>query len=214
MDSPATSSSRRRDAFSDLVRDHRAVMCVLARRVVGSTEFEDVVEAALTSAWRLFRGGESPTNPRAWLLRFVANECCNTTRSTARKTSPIPFLDDEHGGATEDIVSILQREMAHASLRDPRVLLDYVDEGLAHAVQGLSQDERVTLMLRAVGEFSYKDISETLDIPIGTVMSRLCRARERVRTALASNSATPASDGPDRSPADPPRDPRTRRDVR
>ncbi|MEE8469327.1 MAG: RNA polymerase sigma factor, partial [Planctomycetota bacterium] len=170
-------------------------MATLARRLTGRSEPEDVVQAALAAAWKHFEVSETIHNPRGWLLRFVVHESGNVIGRRMRRLSTVELEDGAPSGPVEDIVTTLQREIAYSSSRDPRVLLDYVDEGLSQAVQALHEDERQTLTLRAVGEFSYKEISEVMGVPIGTVMSRLCRAREKVRVELDRRSAGPSAAG-------------------
>jgi len=183
VDVKAFGRSRRREAFSEFVRIHGGVMVTLARRQVGAGEAEDVVQASLASAWEHFRVSEMPQHPRAWLLRFLTHECRNRVARRARQPAAVEF-DEELSGPIEDIVTILQKELAYSSSRNPQVLLEYLEEDLSRAVQAITEAERMTLMLRAVGELSYKEISETMGVPIGTVMSRLCRAREKVRVEL------------------------------
>jgi RNA polymerase sigma-70 factor (ECF subfamily) len=74
----------------------------------------------------------------------------------------------------------------HRLLLDaPEVVLDHCDAGLAGGVQSLRSLERGVLLLHAVGEFKYREIAEILEVPIGTVMSALARARHHVREHLA-----------------------------
>ena len=189
---PFHRARRRRERFADLVRAHGAVMATLARRVAGTGEAEDVVQAALAAAWRHFEAPETIGNPKAWLMRFVVHECGNLVGRRKRRPPTVGFEEDQGPGASEDIVSILQKELVHSSTQDPRLLLDYVDAGLSRALRALTDVERATLTLRSVAELSYREISDAMDVPIGTVMSRLCRAREKVRVELGRQGDGPS----------------------
>jgi RNA polymerase sigma-70 factor (ECF subfamily) len=196
----------RRERFADLVRAHGAVMATLARRLVGTQEAEDVVQAALASAWRHFETPEAIQNPKGWLMRFVVHECGNLVGRRMRQPPTVGLQGEEGHVAIEDIVSILQRELALSSTQDARLILDYVDQGLSRALRALSEDERTTLTLRSVAELSYKEISDAMGVPIGTVMSRLCRAREKVRVELGRRSDGPSpAEAPGRATEEAPR---------
>jgi len=190
---PFLRASRRRDQFAELVRAHGVGLATLARRLVGADDVDDVVQAALAAAWRQFRSAEVLQYPRAWLSRFVVHESGNRIGLKLRRPATVGLEDFDRAGSPDDIVTILQRELAHASIHDPRPLLDYVNEGLARAIGGLTDEERMALVLRSVAEYSYKEIADATSVPIGTVMSRLCRAREKVRSSLGhpSDGATP-----------------------
>lgn len=189
---------RRQGAFSSLVRLHGAMMMTVARRQVGVGDAEDAVQAALLSAWKQFRVSEVLKNPRAWLLRFIVNECRNVVGRRARRSAQGRLEEEQHPSSSEDIVATLQRALIEPPSRDPGGLLEYLDEGLSRAGLTTTEDERLVLLLRAVGELSYKEIAIAMEVPIGTVMSRLCRAREKVRQDLErqrSNSDSAASFG-------------------
>lgn len=202
---PFRRARRRRELFADLVRTHGAVMATLARRLAGTREAEDVVQAALTAAWRHFEAPEAVHNPRGWLMRFVVHECGNLVGRRKRRPATVGLEHGEDHGSTGDIVSILQKELAHASSQDPRLLLEYLDQGLSRALRALTEAERATLTLRSVAELSYKEISDAMGVPIGTVMSRLCRAREKVRVELErQGQESSAADAPGRASEDAP----------
>lgn len=163
-------------------------MVIVARSQVGASDAEDAVQAALLSAWKHFRVSEALQDPRAWLLRFTANECRNVIARRLRRPSTDKLEGQDHAGPSEDIITTLQRELVHSSSGKPGELLEYLDESLSRAVLATTEDERMVLLLRAVGELSYKEISVAMEVPIGTVMSRLGRAREKVRAGLERRS--------------------------
>jgi len=202
---PFRRARRRRERFADLIRTHGAVMATVARRVVGTDDAEDVVQAALAAAWRHFETPEAIQKPRAWLMRFVAHECGNLIGRRKRQPPTVGFEEEAGPGATDDIVLILQKELADSSIQDPRLLLEYVDEGLSRALRALTEVERTTLTLRSVPDLSYGEIADAMGVPIGTVMSRLCRAREKVRVELGRHGEGPPPEAVGRASENAPR---------
>ncbi len=176
----------RREEFANLVRAHQAILVQVARKLVGEGDAEDVLQSALVAAWRRFASREEIHSARAWLLRFVVHESRNVLGSRRRRgLADSDVYEQEPASSVEDVLAALQRELAYeAGSRDPRELLDHLEGGLKTALLSLSVSERTTLLLRAIGELDYKELAETLGVPIGTVMSRLCRAREKVRVQL------------------------------
>ena len=69
-------------------------------------------------------------------------------------------------------------------LLSPEALKDALDQDLVAALKTLTETERAVLLLRAIGDFRYREISDSLDIPLGSVMGNLARARQKMRTAI------------------------------
>jgi len=136
-----------------------------ARALVGDrTAADDLVQDTLERAWaklHLYRRG---TDLRAWLFTVMHNVHVNRIRAT-RVTDP---LEDD------------MPELAQAERPDTLVMRD-----LDRAIARLPADQRAVLLLVTLEEMSYDDVARTLGIPIGTVMSRLSRAREKLRAMMA-----------------------------
>jgi RNA polymerase sigma-70 factor (ECF subfamily) len=132
---------------------------------------EDLVQTAYLRALKSV-GGLSGANPRAWLLAVVRNVCYTWLRREKARAPASPF-DEEVHGAGLDATSPEQ-----PLLREDRVRLVRV------AVEELPPDLREVIVLRELEELSYREIAAVADIPLGTVMSRLARARERLRQRL------------------------------
>ena len=132
---------------------------------------QDVVQEAYLRAWRFFdsfRGGDE----RAWLLTIVRH-CCYTWQRGRRETANVAFDDELHG----DTAGSRYAADAHA--------IDESERGSLHAaLDRLPPEFREVLVLRELQELSYKDIARVTGVPVGTVMSRLARARERLRRVL------------------------------
>lgn len=115
------------------------------------------------------------------MFRFVSYEVLNRNRAFARRrASTLPSDLPSHGLDTTWDESLMAR-----LLDDPEAVLDHCDEAIAEAVIGLPDTERNVFLLRAMGDFKYREIAEILEVPVGTVMGLLSRGRERLRSNLA-----------------------------
>jgi RNA polymerase sigma-70 factor (ECF subfamily) len=123
---------------------------------------------------------------KAWIFRFVTLEIFNRNR----KHEPIAVDEIPADQSSEDAWSLIsQEEMFTAMLDDPDVVLEHFDDVVVQALERLAPYERAVLLLRAIGEFSYKEIHELLSIPVGSVIGYLSRARKRLRITLADYAA-------------------------
>ena len=151
---------------------HLDVAYTLARYLLRDEHAaQDVVQEAFLRAIRHFDGYRG-ANARAWLLAIVRN-CCATWHGKERLESGfVEFDEREHSGAQEDATPeiFLMRSSAAESFR--------------RALDSLPREAREVLVLRDVEEMSYQEIALTLGIPMGTVMSRLARARKRMQAVL------------------------------
>jgi RNA polymerase sigma-70 factor (ECF subfamily) len=130
---------------------------------------DDLVQDTLERAWaklHLYRRG---TDLRAWLFTVMHNVHVNKVRAT-RATDP---LDDE------------MPELAQRGVQGDALVVRDLDRSIAL----LPADQRSVLLLVALEEMSYEDVARTLGIPMGTVMSRLSRAREKLRSMMLGHSA-------------------------
>jgi len=150
--------------FDDLYRT--------AVRVIGDrAEAEDLVQEAYLQAWKSFHRFELGTNCRAWLFKILFH----VIHHHRRKWFNFKWVEDgeEH----------LKQSLAY----EPPVPEEVTDEDLLAALNQVPEAFREVILLVDVQEFSYKEISEILKIPIGTVMSRLSRGRQALRTHLTSS---------------------------
>jgi RNA polymerase sigma-70 factor (ECF subfamily) len=150
---------------------------VLYRR----SDVEDVLQSAVANALRDFHLYVEGTNFRAWMFRYVDFEAKNRNRAIrrARDHGPLPEL-----AAGSDWQSVLEQTEWPVLLDEPERVLDYCDQELDEAVRGLPETEQRVFLLRALGDFKYREIAEILDVPVGTVMGTLSRARARLRRSL------------------------------
>jgi len=153
-----------------LIVEHIPRLRRYARSLVGDRYVaEDLVQDTLERAWNKFSLWRPGSDLRAWLFTIMHNVFVNEAR---RRRYEIEQL-------MEDVpqVSVRATQSEQLELRD-------VDR----ALRSLPVDQREVLLLVAVEQLTYEEVSNALEIPIGTVMSRLSRARERLRQLLGSGS--------------------------
>jgi len=140
------------------------------------SDAEDLVQETFAKALRGFRSFETGTNLRAWMYRILRNTFM-TSRSglAAQKTG---WLEDEDAEKTEELT-------AHAETPERLLLREESRQQVLEALAALGVGDREILLLCEVEELSYREIAQVLDVPMGTVMSRLSRARARLRRALS-----------------------------
>jgi RNA polymerase sigma-70 factor (ECF subfamily) len=163
-------------AFGELVTRHRELAMRVARVVAPAADLEDAVQEAFVKAWFAlprFRPG-APFRP--WLCRIVANEAKNGTRSARRREA----LSLRTAPTGEVDTTTISPETA-ALARDEA-------EALVRAMNGLRGDDRLVIAYRWLFEMSEAEMAEALDVPVGTVKSRLSRAMTKLRTILAEDA--------------------------
>jgi RNA polymerase sigma factor (sigma-70 family) len=132
---------------------------------------EDLVQSAYLRALRFFRGYHMADN-RAWLLTIVRNTCYTWLSQRRARGSTTPFDEDLHGVESDPIGP------------ENRLVREEQQQSVRRAVEELPVELREVVVLRELEGLSYKEIAAIAEIPLGTVMSRLARARERLRQRL------------------------------
>jgi RNA polymerase sigma-70 factor (ECF subfamily) len=165
--------------FAQLVLPHLDNALNLARWLLRNrADAEDVVQEAMLRAYRFFerfRGGDA----RAWLLQIVRNTCY----SWLQKNRPAELMTE------------FNEELHYQQAATPETVAVRADERerLTAALESLPARSREVLVLRELEGYSYKEITEITGMPMGTVMSTLSRARERLQRALTGAAAKEAS---------------------
>lgn len=159
--------------FDQVIAPHLARAYNLARLLVGNlADAEDLVQEASLRAFRAldgFHGGDAKT----WLLVIVRNACYSFLGSRRRTENVVEFEEDQHSATTA------------AATPESAVLQNADAATVRRAIEELPPEFREALMLREMEELSYRQIAEITSVPVGTVMSRLSRARSLLRQRLA-----------------------------
>jgi len=156
----------------------------VARHLAGSREeAEDLMQEAYARAFRSWRSYQSGTNLRAWLLRILTNLNIDHGRRQQRRPDTQPL---EAG----DYYLVDQLEEAGGPLSDEeRVDQRLSQDNIVAALSAVPHDFRDAVVLVDIGDFTYADTAQILDVPIGTVMSRLHRGRRILKQQLAQEVA-------------------------
>jgi len=160
----------------------------VARRLVGSREeADDLVQQTYERAFRSWRQYRPGTNMRAWLLRILTN--LNIDRGRRQQRTPQTTSIDE--AADYFLYNRLEATSPDANPDEDHVIDRLSQDSIVDALSEVPHDFRDVVVLVDIGEFSYADAAQILDIPIGTVMSRLHRGRRILKKNLA-DSTVPA----------------------
>ena len=158
----------------------------VARRLAGSRdEAEDLVQQTYERAFRSWRQYTPGTNLSAWLLRILTN--LNIDRGRRQQRAPqTTSIDNEAGDYF--LYNKLESQLPDENPDEERVLQRLSQDSIVDALADVPHDFRDVIVLVDIGEFSYADAAQILDIPIGTVMSRLHRGRRILKKNLADKS--------------------------
>lgn len=170
----AVSKPEVRERFESEIVPHLDSAYTLARWLTGSpADAEDAVQEAFLRALRFFEGYRGE-NPRAWLLAIVRNTCMTLWQKRRPEWEAEEFVEELHTPEPE------------ATEAEGRLLREEGSRAVAEALEALSPVFREVLVLREIEGCSYKEIGAVAGIPVGTVMSRLARARRLLRDRLTA----------------------------
>src|SRR6202795_4936256 len=169
--------------FSDLAMEYMPALYTAALRMTrNSADAEDLVQETYLKAYRAFASFEQGTNLKAWLYRILTNTYINTYRAKKRR----PEIADVEDVEDLYLYRRLSGDQATGLGRsaEDEALDRFTDTDVKEAIEALPDTFRMAVLLADVEGFSYKEIAEILDIPIGTVMSRLHRGRKALQKRL------------------------------
>ena len=183
---PETDAQRIAEESRDRVRFEEEVLELadqvyrVARRLVSTREeAEDLVQETYARAFRSWRSYTPGTNLRAWLLRILTN--LNIDRGRRQQRSP----DTQHLEESDYFLYNRLSDDSEESTDEERVLDRLSQDNIVDALAAVPHDFRDVIVLVDIGEFSYQEAAHILDIPVGTVMSRLHRGRRILKRHLA-----------------------------
>lgn len=176
-------TDRIRSEFEGLALAHVDPLYSAALRLTkNDRDAEDLVQDTFLRAYRFFDKFERGTNIKAWLFKILTNTFINRYRRTVKERSIVE--GSERNAVHERFVS---REAAELAANPEQFFFDrLLSDDVLQAVDSLPIDFRLVVILADLQEFSYKEIAEILDVPVGTVMSRLFRGRRLLQKALAN----------------------------
>ena len=141
---------------------------------------EDLVQETYLKAYKYYDKFQEGTNFKAWLFKILKNTFINRYRKKQAQPTQSAFSDIEDAFETQ--LSEEGREKIPSP--EEKLLEEVLDEDVQRALDELPTDYRMVVLLADLESFSYKEIAEILDIPVGTVMSRLYRGRRQLEEAM------------------------------
>ncbi len=148
------------------------------RMVFDQRDYEDALQNAVLRAFRAFDRYHDDASFRAWMFKILTNEIFTINRKRGR------VAQFEIAVEPDEIEEFASLDFAGEMPLSWETLADALDEELLAALQRLNDTERAVLLMRAIGDLRYRDISECLGIPLGSVMGNLSRARQKMRDAI------------------------------
>ena len=171
--------ARERVRFEEEVLELADQVYRVARRLVSSREeAEDLVQETYARAFRSWRSYTPGTNLRAWLFRILTNLNIDRGRRDQRTPTTQPLEEGDY--------FLYNRLEAESGEDEERIVERLSQDGIVDALSAVPHDFRDVIVLVDIGDFSYQDAAQILDIPIGTVMSRLHRGRRILKRELAA----------------------------
>jgi RNA polymerase sigma-70 factor, ECF subfamily len=156
----------------------------VARRLVGSPdEAEDLMQETYARAFRSWQSYTPGTNLRAWLLRILTNLNIDRGRRKQRTPETQPLEEGDYF-----LYNRLEESSGDGSNDAERVVERLSQDDVVSALSAVPHDFRDVIVLVDIGDFSYADAAQILDIPVGTVMSRLHRGRRILKRELAETA--------------------------
>ena len=175
----AQAAAGSREAFDDLVRRHQVSIVSLARALTnGSADAEDIAQEVFLRVWRSLRGFRGDSTFRTWLHRVAVNVINSHHGRVSRLRRMFQPASAESADSAND--DPIERAADPVDVESDVVMRDAIDKALA----SLPEELRVAVTLRDVQGLEYREIASVLDVPIGTVESRIFRGRQRLKPLL------------------------------
>jgi RNA polymerase sigma-70 factor (ECF subfamily) len=143
------------------------------------SDAEDLVQDTIVKAYRFFASYERGTNAKAWLFRILKNSYINNYRKQSKQPFKVDY--DEISTYYESVRS----ERSDTTDMEQIMYRELLDDEVTRALNKLPEDFRTVVLLCDIEGFTYEEIANMLDVPIGTIRSRLHRGRNLLRTSLS-----------------------------
>ena len=178
-----TSTVTTREDFTNDAMQHAPQLFSTAMRMTRNrSDAEDLVQETFIKAWRSFVTYQQGTNLRAWLFRIMTNTYINKYNAQQRKPTETELDDVEELFLYKRLGAVDQSQLSQSA--EDQMLSLFTDDEVKKALEELPDQFRIPVLMSDVEGFSYKEIAEILEIPLGTVMSRLHRGRKAMQKML------------------------------
>lgn len=170
---------QKQEDFEEEIIPHLDAMYNFALRLTSDpSDAEDLVQDSIVKAFRFFSSYEKGTNAKAWLFRILKNSYINNYRKKSKQPNQVDY--DEVATFYETI----RAERTDTSDLEDKMFRDLIDDDISTALEELPEDFRTVVLLCDVEGFTYEEIANMLDVPIGTIRSRLHRGRNLLKAQL------------------------------
>lgn len=171
-----------RQLYADFEREavpHMDALYNYALKMTGdSDDASDLIQETYLKAFRFFDKFEKGTNCKAWLFRIMKNTYINTYRKNTKEPDKVDY--DE----VENFYENIKASNTDSSHLEKDIYDNLLDDELSGAITSLPEDFRTVVILADIEGFTYEEIADFIDVPVGTVRSRLHRARKMLFTKL------------------------------
>lgn len=172
----------REDFTNDAMQFAPQLFATALRMTRNRADAEDLVQETFLKGWRAFDSYQQGTNLRAWLFRIMTNTFINKYNAQQRRPQETELDDVEELFLFRRMGAFDQSKMNQSA--EDQMLELFTDEEVKNAIESLPETFRIPVLLSDVEGFSYKEIAEMIEVPIGTVMSRLHRGRKAMQKML------------------------------
>ncbi|HRL22587.1 RNA polymerase sigma factor RpoE [Alcaligenes sp. SDU_A2] len=162
-----------------VIKYQRKIMRLLSRMIRDPSDIEDVAQETFIKAYRALPQFRGDSAFYTWLYRIAINTARNWQASAGRRPSALQALENEDGETFDQIDNLTD-----ISTPESVMVSRQIAETVNSAIQALPEELRTAIVLREIEGMSYEDIAQTMDCPIGTVRSRIFRARDAIATQL------------------------------
>lgn len=175
---------KKQEDFNEEIIPHLDALYNFGLRLTSDpNDAEDLVQDTIVKAYRFFSSYEKGTNAKAWLFRILKNSYINNYRKKSKKPQQVDY--DEVSTFYETI----RAERTDTSDLEDKMFRELIDDELSNALDNIPEDFRTVVVLCDVEDFTYEEIANMLDVPIGTIRSRLHRGRNLLKAELMDYAA-------------------------
>ncbi len=179
MASLTKKEKRKQEDFNEEIIPHLDALYNFGLRLTSDpNDAEDLVQDSIVKAYRFFDSYEKGTNAKAWLFRILKNSYINNYRKKSKKPQEVDY--DEVASFYESI----RAERTETSDMEDKMFRELIDDDISYALDEIPEDFRTVVLLCDVEDFTYEEIANMLDVPIGTIRSRLHRGRNLLKAQL------------------------------
>ncbi len=178
----AVDTEKLRQRHLDFEREalpHMDALYNFALRMTGDPDdADDLLQETYLKAYRFFDKFEAGTNCKAWLFRIMKNSFINIYRKSSKEPDKVGYED------VEEFYHTIRAESADPNDLEEKLFSNLLDDDVSRALESLPEEFRTVVILCDIEEFTYEEIAEFVECPIGTVRSRLHRGRKMLRAKL------------------------------